>query len=432
MEAVEFYRIKPKFNSLFDAYGSLAVECFNIIQESENFTVTGYPTQEFFYNKYMTYFEELRREALHKIKIAPDLEYLQDRLESMNELIKAKKITSINKYELLLDIRSNPDKAVKYFEHLKNELDKLINLGLLNFTHLFLAYRSILYIAYERAVKTFDSASDPDKLITDLDQESLRFCKDYKNCKYLIIPFISPGGVYGFNTWLYLHFNDICTVGISLKPYAVHAGAYDQNPYRTTKHDLLHCDFGTDNLGKIVNKFNRKLYIKITSNQSKYEYRKVYIYILILFFMEHEVVLDEILRFIKRNEVEVFFSPRFAFGKEFKTFMTEERYTLYENKILMPTKKLWDFDIKRIENTNQPVKSNESTNIDSLLSSLDDMLNDEDFDIDSIPDRGYDTTDPFYNLPQANTFEEYIKSDNFFYQTLVEYMSELSEYVNKH
>lgn len=54
-----------------------------------------------------------------------------------------------------------------------------------------------------------------------------------------VVPFTSKTGVFGYNTWLYLYFNDLFPVAVSPYPYAVHNGSFPGS-IATMGHDIAH------------------------------------------------------------------------------------------------------------------------------------------------------------------------------------------------
>jgi hypothetical protein len=71
--------------------------------------------------------------------------------------------------------------------------------------------------------------------VTDIKQSMVNFDVTYPN----LIPFISPKGYFGINTFLYLFFHNLFPVGISINPISAHGTMYEL-PLDVSLHDVNH------------------------------------------------------------------------------------------------------------------------------------------------------------------------------------------------
>jgi len=252
--------LKGSFNSLLDSHMNLAKECMEIIKDSQNFTLTNYSLQESFYNKYKSYWNDLRDKVI-------------DQIVSNNK--------NCNNLKRMFCI--------------DDQLNKLIDKKVLNFTHLFVAYYAALKIGYydcnyRRTLDGVLYSIDVTHTYLNIEDEVTKL--NELNNGYVVVPFVSQGGLYGINTWLYMHFNGYCLNGISTDPFAVHNGGYQKNPFYTAQHDELHCEFAskcTIEKYNIFHRYNKTLYSTIMCNQDAYTLKEIIFHLICIYVFEHEI-----------------------------------------------------------------------------------------------------------------------------------------------
>ncbi len=270
-----------EFNYLFDAHMSLAKECVQVFQASEGFTLSTYPERDEFYEKYLTFFDTLVDEVRNRKQLSID--------------------------------------QIHIIENVSNHLNALVDSHELNYTHLLKAYLQIVHI-YDSKMEDNETFSNsmhaPITVVHLYGYPNLQMDGRFQ------FPFISNRGYVGMNTFLYLHFNDLLPVGITLDPFPVHDNMYSGNASDTILHDAEHNIDIMEGYTKTY-EFNRSKYIKMTPEIDKYTVKEIRTILLLMWVIEHETretgyKLDQLIaKYASLDE------PRNYFVMVFETFLVE-------------------------------------------------------------------------------------------------------------
>lgn len=216
-----------KYDSLYDGNRNLAMTLVKIWKYSDMFRLTIYEKQDEFYQYSMDKFEEY---------------YKYFRSLSHGD--------SMDIYEI--------DKIKKYV------LSKL-ELNQLKFVDMLYAYLAILY-AIDNVTITLSGKRTNTKRQWTGGSGYWQSFHEYMNPiltepRYnSYVPFTSKFGTFGINTYLYLAFNGLHPIGITLTPYPVHGGIYKNKFREMIEHDIGHeqtrlklCQSEFDNYVYIMN-----------------------------------------------------------------------------------------------------------------------------------------------------------------------------------
>lgn len=285
---IDYVKVKGKFDPMFDGQMKLAQDIVRYVKDSNNFDKKIWPGQEEFYVKYMTYWEELK-DKLYNIKDyrrKGKFIFSYKRGQGPSYISSDEDVYSDEEnYNEKIDLsRSFNDKCI---ESLDKVLYELVEQNKLSLYHLLVAYILVIiemnsrYIYPEGYIHRFEC--DTNMTIEKLNKISNKYKKDK------IIPFNSPKGAFGFNTFLYLYFNGLSPVGISTYFHKIHPRSSDyNNPLNVIEHDFIHIyNFfhGLDNI-------YIKLYINLMYNQKELTENEVKLYIICLFVIIHEKEFD--------------------------------------------------------------------------------------------------------------------------------------------
>jgi hypothetical protein len=267
-EWIDYVAMKP-WSSKFDGYASLAKEIVSLIKNSNYFELSEYEGKGEFYQKYYDVYQNL-----------------YDTMKAISE-IKSDGVTEVD---------------IKCVETIANHLNFMRENSTLNLNAFLVAYINILMLINPGSIE-YNNYDMPNLLDRYNCLYKTRFSnqgyvrnksrliiKEMNNKTSNLVPFISPRGTYGINTFLYLYFNNIDPIGISYNTWPVHRGMYNDSPHNFIMHDLGHYGY----YKKINNEVFRKLrlvYISLIKD-SKLDNDQVKGYIIILFYITHEYVAN--------------------------------------------------------------------------------------------------------------------------------------------
>jgi len=104
------------------------------------------------------------------------------------------------------------------------------------------------------------------------------------------VPFLSARDAYGINTFLFLYFNGISPVGVTLNPWSVHDGAFFNRSRDIISHDFQHIRYSNGFYEHPEYEKMRRVYMYILNNQDKIgPPGKVKGMIVYLFYLIHEI-----------------------------------------------------------------------------------------------------------------------------------------------
>lgn len=162
---------------------------------------------------------------------------------------------------------------------MREALHEIANDRVLTFSHLVLGY---LYILYElsalKGYKVRGSRSLRDIYFVPINDETtveeVRVILDSFNQAFTrVVPMTTRTGIFGFNTGLYLFFNDLYPIGISVTPYEVHNGGFP-GPFNTAVHDFYHLQQTLGISGTIL--YERTHMISLIDVSYTYQYREYF------------------------------------------------------------------------------------------------------------------------------------------------------------
>lgn|SRR3990167_567463 len=238
-------RLQGKFDHLYDGGFGIAERIVEIFNDSKGFTLTDYESKEKFYEEYFTNYYTLKAEIMREYE------------ENSEEY----------------------DNAVKNTKRVEDQLESLRKSGGLNYKHFLVAFMNLMTLGeYDADINSYPEFSGTLDNFIDFYRDRNHGTLIIRNTD--VVPFCVPRGVFGINTFLYLFFNGISPVGISLNYYKVHCGMYS-DPIQYLVHDLEHIAFYSN----IYKDEYKPLYDEICKNT---DLEKVKSYIFLLFFMIHE------------------------------------------------------------------------------------------------------------------------------------------------
>lgn len=205
-----FYNI-PEFDAWFDGGMTLAKNILKVFRNSENFTLLVYAGQENFYEEYLTKYERF-------VTIFSGTAHGRD----------------VNIEENLLILNT-----------IREALSALRKRGMLNYGHFLGAYLQIfIYMDILRGLtpsKIFlhETIGRADINETSTVADVILILDQYYHRHPRVIPFTTPTGAFGMNTFLLLYFNGVYPVAASMDPYPVHNGTFPGS-VATMGHDYTH------------------------------------------------------------------------------------------------------------------------------------------------------------------------------------------------
>lgn len=239
MEYIEPITVKP-WNSLYDGYMSVAREIYTIIRNSNNFSLDNYVGQEEFYRKYVDYYASLVENFNILMKDSPlkdqvtesDLNCIEAVTGEMNRMVENKTMT----LHAFLVAYVN---LISFISFLRE--DSMI---------MPIPGYECLSIAREKRCQ-----HNPSELVDNMRSYDTK------------VPFLSPRGVYGINVFLFLYFNKISPIGISLNPWRVHHDAFLNRTRDIISHDFQHIQDSYEFYDNQEYERLRRTYIYIINNQ---------------------------------------------------------------------------------------------------------------------------------------------------------------------
>jgi len=251
-----------EFDIWWDGGMTIAKQIVKFYNDSENFKLTKYESQNDFYDEYLTKFEEFVS-LYFSIQQEKNVNYTDDIV----------------------------------INNIRSALNLLKDKGELNFSHFLGAYSQIFYfIDTARKIKALDmiyTFTERKININTTINEIIDIFNIIHKKFYFLVPFTTLTGLYGFNTFLYLFFNKLFPVAASPEPYAVHGGFF-QGSTMVMFHDVLH--FGDTNKIYHISSKNKlymdmkKVYIKIIKDKLDIDVKKLLI--LFLYQYIHERVIE--------------------------------------------------------------------------------------------------------------------------------------------
>jgi hypothetical protein len=197
-----------KFDSIMDGYMSVANNVIKIWNNSLGFTKKEYEGRDEFYNEYKDIFD--------------------------------------NFYEFFLSINideKNSKSNEKFAANVKRRLEKSIENKSLTYNELI-----IIFMQITAAIDYANVGDQPHFLVDVFSDEIDDYIAGIGMTNISLAPFSSPRGAFGMNTFLYLFFNGLGPISISINPIPVHKkdlnelGEYN-TPFRVLSHDISHLTF---------------------------------------------------------------------------------------------------------------------------------------------------------------------------------------------
>jgi len=283
-------KLKP-FEAIYDGYGSVAEELVSIVENSQNFTLTEYEGRDEFYSKYMDYYGML--------------------IDTLN---------------LNVSPRVDLDKIEKVTQYLKDNIrTNTANLKMFLYAY----YLIILYIDVDK------EGSITEDLKRSSFEDIIKMMQWTRNGRNEI-PFLTPRGVFGVNTFLYLYFKNLSPIGVTLTPHSVH-GIRDWTASYALDHDLNH-SFA------LANMMNRRdMYHRILRDQSEIGVDKCKAIILLMFIFVHESSGENIIK--AKNIVKTFWTDYWKSMISNKYYTPEYLNIEFPKKYGIHTIDLHDIDI---------------------------------------------------------------------------------------
>jgi len=345
---IDNYRLN-KFDNYFDSYMSIADKILAIKKNSNDFLLTDYEEQEEFYSDFETRFQFYVDLFKDKVK---NLEQYQ--IEEYSKIIKVQE--SYEEYGFYTNLK---DTKWENFLQLSNNIIFIIQAIIeeekkqktLDFYIMLFSYINILYIIefidlfphfldrYSREsrihVPAFGGMEDfgmstyvygysliclwpnDEIYISKFNSKTVKnFIK--KNRDNTKVPFTSPRGIYGFNTFSTLWYNDLHPIGISHNHYPVHNGTYVNEPFYAICHDFGHASTVPDSIKydniEEINKIKSE-YICILKNQEILGEERTKDFLMLIFDTIHESGFADLCK-----------KSYFNSGNEFNRFLLEHRY----------------------------------------------------------------------------------------------------------
>jgi len=246
------------WNSLYDGFMSVAKEIVNLKVASNNFEKTSYVGQYEFYDKYLAYYNNL-------------IDILED------------KMVHPEHPEVDLSIE------IKCITRISQRINELIDDRKATLHSFLIAYTTVI-----AAISALDFGRPPFShkvpYTCNYIEDETQLILDDMVKRSMVVPFISPRGVFGANTFLYMYFNDLFPIGITLNPWNVHYGTFHGNPIATIIHDNAHVGEYNTFYHRPGRDRYKRIYSYIVHNQDKFGHPgKVKGYILYLFYLIHEM-----------------------------------------------------------------------------------------------------------------------------------------------
>lgn len=248
------------FDVAYDGFTNLAKHIVQIYEQSNDFKLSEYPGQDDFYEEYLSMYTAFSQNI---ISLQPSDNYLL-----YIDLI----------YRALIHLA---DQRSLHMAHFCYAYVQLLDI-----------YNQILNHGENESVREL-RVKDP--FINPSVDNILQSMELYKNQIYgpnrvykipmsRIVPFTSPRGLFGFNTFFYLFFNHLYPVAISFNDSPIHGGIL-KHPIHIALHDYQHLaniyPYTTANFEQLKN-----LYMQIMDADTHDSQKKAYL--LTLFYIIHE------------------------------------------------------------------------------------------------------------------------------------------------
>ena len=266
MNQVNTVKKLSPFMFMIDGYFSVAEEVVAIYENSKQFTLTEYKGRDEFYSKYYGYYKMLLEEVL-----TCDLGPSQDTKKCLGKLT-----------DFMLEQIQNHRATLSMFMY---------------------AYYAVLSCVDVCRKKNKGSSSDYHKLVDcskgfeAIKQKMLTV----ESSNLVRVPMITPKGVYGINTFLYMYFRGLFPIGVTTDPINVHGIEVGDSSISYMIHDLTHYKLIS---GKREDnqKTEYPIYQYILQNQKEIGVEKCKGLLFIIFFHIHENIgpgLNESIRMAK-------------------------------------------------------------------------------------------------------------------------------------
>jgi hypothetical protein len=262
---MSFHRLKV-FDPIYDGNYILASRIVNVVIASKNFTLLEYPGQDNFYVEYLSKYDDYVKELL-----------------ILEADLNAKWVAS--GYEA----KSTSDSMVT--ENIRSALNRLADEGRLNFGHLTLAFLWIFKLIdqyngrydYRFIVLTgLDMVNTKDNSIATWYETLIAYAERYPT----VVPFTSPRGTFGFNTYFYLFLNGNSPIACGINSYPVHDDQFGGNLIAIAGHDFNHSSQMFLNTNKEYYSLLKVKYLAIINSDLPDQQIKAMI--LILYIQVHE------------------------------------------------------------------------------------------------------------------------------------------------
>ena len=195
-----------QFDQIYDGYFSVAVRIVDVHVASNGFTIDEYAGKSSYLEAHFAKFDAL-------------YEYISSLVKTTSSRLSDDDEETIAKMRMTLDGFGGRCKP-SYF--LYSYLQLMIIASGYDKEHIMYQTESLFtqFLAFDRY---------------DIERSMIDFDTDFPN----LVPFLSPRGYMGINTFLYLFFNNLCPVGVSVNPIPVHGERY-RLPLDFTMHDVHH------------------------------------------------------------------------------------------------------------------------------------------------------------------------------------------------
>lgn len=197
-------KIKP-FEFYVDGYFSYAEKVVSIWKNSKGFTLTEYEGRDEFYQEYSDYYAILIDKITSHPNSSPeDTERLNSLTDLMDRQMEQHTATLSMFLEAYLILAAYID-----------------------------VYNGTVWSggAYREITSSRYSFEEIENMILAP-----------RDSELVDVPLITPRGLYGFNTFLFMYFNGLFPIGVSMNPHPVHSDMYEGSVRGTMEHDYDHYD----------------------------------------------------------------------------------------------------------------------------------------------------------------------------------------------
>lgn len=211
-----------KFEPLFDGYMSIAKEIVKITKCYDCFNLEESNIKNELYQKYLDYYEIL--------------------LDKFDNLSKNSEYSGLITEENKLCVDKITDVLYKLKERGELTLNTFL-VGYVSLIHLIQIMKNGKLYTERSFISLFSSIRSSEKggsYLCDFNMDDI--IRNMIKEDYWYVPFLSPRGTYGINTFMYLFFNGLYPIGITLNPYEVHVNTYKGDAFLTTDHDFEHSE----------------------------------------------------------------------------------------------------------------------------------------------------------------------------------------------